>query len=286
MRAGPIGPGRAGSRAGALSLAAAGLGIASTAAQVFVLRDLLVSAAGDEASIGIGLSAWLAGIAAGAAWARTLRQDRAGGAVPLLLAAVSLSGGIAAIVGRLLRSAFAPPSGELPGLGLAFGLAAATVLPSGFLVGAAFTGVGALAGTLQGEPPDDVLTRLYAWESLGSLASGLVATFLVGVAVAPLPACLGGGLVTVLLALPVSRADPRGKRILLGTAAILSAAIVCSSPLDAFSERVRFRAISPDTPVAAVSDTPLARLVLAGDDVRHLYVNGRYSASFPDPYSF
>lgn len=97
-----------------LSLAATGLGLASTGAQVFLLRDLLVSAAGDEASIGIGFSSWLCGIAVGAILARRLSPDRASRLSPLLLAAVSLSGGSAAILGRLLRGAFAPPQESFP----------------------------------------------------------------------------------------------------------------------------------------------------------------------------
>ncbi len=268
-----------------LVLAATGLGLASTGAQVFLLRDLLVSAAGDEASIGIGLSSWLCGIAVGAILARRLSSDRAGRLSPFLLAAVSLSGGTAAIVGRLLRAALAPSAGELPGLGLTFVLAGATLLPAGLLVGSAFSALGAIAGRVPNEAPDDVLTRIYAFESLGSLVSGIAATFLVGVTVAPLPACLGAGLVAALLALPLANADRPGRRVLLGTAAGLAVAVLYSTSLDTASEKVRFRSISPGTPIAAVVDTPLAHLVLAGDEVRHLYVNGRYSASFPDPYS-
>ncbi|HEX9187595.1 MAG TPA: hypothetical protein VGB87_11010, partial [Vicinamibacteria bacterium] len=45
-------------------------GLLATAAQVLLLRELVVDAAGDEAAIGIGLAAWLLGIALGAAAAR------------------------------------------------------------------------------------------------------------------------------------------------------------------------------------------------------------------------
>lgn len=51
----------------------AAAGLAATSAQVLLLRDLLVSAAGDEAAIGAGYAAWFLGIALGAAaWRRFL----------------------------------------------------------------------------------------------------------------------------------------------------------------------------------------------------------------------
>jgi hypothetical protein len=40
---------------------------------VLLLRELVVDVAGDEAAIGVGLAAWLGGIAAGASVARRHR---------------------------------------------------------------------------------------------------------------------------------------------------------------------------------------------------------------------
>src|SRR5512141_3254681 len=53
---------------GHLAFLAAGL--IATAAQVLLLRELVVDVAGDEAAIGVGLAAWLTGIALGATLAR------------------------------------------------------------------------------------------------------------------------------------------------------------------------------------------------------------------------
>ena len=136
----------------------AAAGFAAIAAQVLLLRELLVCAAGDEAAIGAGLCAWLLGIALGAA------ARRRGAPGPVLSPAALLSllagaGGAGVVALRLLRVAAAPPAGELPGLGLVLFLASVSLLPSGALVGASFAALGAHAATLL--PPGEALARLY-----------------------------------------------------------------------------------------------------------------------------
>jgi len=67
--------------------ALAAAGFAATAAQVLLLRELLVSAAGDEGAIGTGLAAWLIGITLGAPLVSLLALAGAAGIVALRLAA-------------------------------------------------------------------------------------------------------------------------------------------------------------------------------------------------------
>ena len=174
----------------------AAAGLAATAAQVFLLRELLVSAAGDEASLAVGYAAWFLGIALGAEARRRLPAARAvpAGALVALLAASAAAG---IVLLRLLRAAAAPPPGELPGLGLVLLLASAALLPSGALVGASFAALGSFAATLL--PPGAALARLYVVESLGSLAAGVGASLLVGTLLAPFPAALLAGLLAALL---------------------------------------------------------------------------------------
>ncbi|HQR68508.1 MAG TPA: hypothetical protein PLB02_14055, partial [Thermoanaerobaculia bacterium] len=68
-------------------------GFAATAAQVLLLRELLVSAAGDEAAIGTGLAAWLLGIALGALAARRSSPERLPRLGAPLLSLLALAGG-------------------------------------------------------------------------------------------------------------------------------------------------------------------------------------------------
>ncbi len=256
----------------------AAAGFAATAAQVLLLRELLVSAAGDEAALGAGLAAWLAGIALGAA-ARRL------GSAGLFLSPVALlsllagAGGAGVVALRLLRVAAAPPAGELPGLGLVLLLASASLLPSGALVGASFAALGAHAATLL--PPGEALARLYVAESIGSLAAGAGASLLVGTLLPPLTAALLAGLAATLLLL--SSGLP-ARRPALAASVVLALVTAASRPLDDATERLRFAALSPAAPLVAVRDTPYAHLALGGDP-RELWENGTFSASFPDPYA-
>ncbi len=258
------------------AFAAAGFG--ATAAQVLLLRELLVCAAGDEAAIGAGLCAWLLGIALGAA---ARRRDVPGPVLSpfTLLSLLAGAGGAGVVVLRLLRVAAAPPAGEFPGLGLVLFLASASLLPSGALVGASFAALGAHAATLL--PPGEALARLYVVESVGSLAAGACASLLVGTLLPPLTAALLAGLVAALLLL--ASGHP-GRRPVLAAAALLALVSAASGPLDLATERLRFAALSPAAPLVSVRDTPHAHLALGGDPLQ-LWENGAFSATFPDPYA-
>ncbi len=256
----------------------AAAGLAATAAQVLLLRELLVCAAGDEVAISAGLCAWLLGIALGAA------ARRRGAHGPVLSPAALLSllagaGGAGVVALRLLRVAAAPAAGELPGLGLVLLLASVSLLPSGALVGASFAALGAHAATLL--PPGEALARLYVVESIGSLVAGAGASLLVGTFLPPLTAALLAGLAAALLLLA---SGLPGRRSALSASALLSLAAAASGPLDVATERLRFASLSPAAPLLAVRDTPHAHLALGGDP-RELWESGAFSASFPDPYA-
>lgn len=254
-------------------------GFAATAAQVLLLRELLVCAAGDEAAIGSGLAVWLLGVTVGAAACRRGTPLR-----PLppasLLSLLAGAGGAGIVVLRLLRAVAAPAAGELPGLGLVLLLASASLLPAGALVGACFVVLGTHASTLL--PPGNALARLYVAESTGSLLSGAGASLLVGTLLPPLPAALLAGLTAALLVLSSGFAPRRHS---LAAALLLALASAASDPLDDVTERLRFAALAPASPLVAVRDTPHAHVVLSGGDPLLLFESGAFAASFPDPYA-
>ncbi|HYN40988.1 MAG TPA: hypothetical protein VE129_04360, partial [Thermoanaerobaculia bacterium] len=256
----------------------AAAGFAALAAQVLLLRELLVCAAGDEAAIGAGLAAWLLGIALGAV------ARRRGAPGPVLSAAALLSllagaGGAGVVALRLLRVAAAPAAGELPGPGLVLLLASVSLLPSGALVGASFAALGAHAATLL--PPGEALARLYVAESIGSLVAGASASLLVGTLLPPLTAALLAGLAAALLLLA---SGLPGRRPALAASALLALAAAASGPLDRATERLRFASLSPAATLVAVGDTPHAHLALGGDPLQ-LWESGAFSSTIPDPYA-
>jgi spermidine synthase len=258
-------------------------GLLATAAQVLLLRELVVDVAGDEAAIGVGLAAWLGGIAAGATAARRRRVPAAPSDAGRGLALLALLPPLGIVAGRWLRLALAPGAGELPGLGLALALSVGTLAPPGAAVGWTFTTLAASASRLW--EAGEGIARVYVVESLGSLLGGVAVALLAGSWVAPLRLTALFGVAGSLLALAACRGGTLAGPRLQGTAAGLCLALFAAAPaLDDVSERARFSGTAPGLPLRASADTPYQHLALGGDEVLHLYASGQYVASFPDPW--
>ena len=265
-----------------LFFAAGGLALA---VQVTLLRELMVALQGDEAAVGLGLAAWLAGIAVGALLARGLAAGSPGKWAAAGFALLAVAGPAEVVVARLGRWALSPPAGEWMSLGPAFLLAAATLFPAGALVGFTFTALAAAAPGA-GWRPGEGLAGLYILESLGSLAGGLLVTFLVVPLLDPLRGiflCAGICLLTGSAAL--RRGILPGARVLpfLGMALAALSLPPLSRPLDDATVKARFRGLAPGIPLRAWADTPYQHVSLGGDGTRHLYSGGQYAGSFPDP---
>jgi spermidine synthase len=260
-----------------------GTGLLATAAQVLLLRELVVDVAGDEAAIGVGLAAWLAGIAGGAWTARRRRAAVAPHDATAGLALLTVLPILVIVAGRLMWQAFCPEAGQLPGVGLALAMSLATLAPPGALVGWSFTALASATSRLW--VAGEGIARLYVAESLGSIAGGLLVTLLAG-RLAPLCAAALAGVLAGAAALAAGRSRLLAGRRLLGGALVTAvAALVVSGPLDRWSERARFAGTAPGVPLREVLDTPYQHLVLGGDEVTNVYASGQYSGSFPDPYS-
>ena len=258
-------------------------GLLATAAQVLLLRELVVDVAGDEAAIGVGLAAWLAGIAVGARCARLRRALFAPGDAGIGIVLLAVLPPLAILGGRWLRLALAPGAGELPGLGLALLLSLATLAPPGAAVGWTFTALAASASRLW--EAGEGIARLYIVESLGSLLGGVAVALLAGSWVLPLRLAAAVGVVAALLALAACRGGTLAHPRLQGGAATLCLTLVAVAPaLDDRSERARFSGTAPGLTLRAAADTPYQHLALGGDDVLHLYASGQYVDSFPDPW--
>jgi spermidine synthase len=256
----------------------------AVAAQVLLLRELVVDVAGDELAIGIGLAVWLLGIGLGAACGRRRPASAAPRDAALGVAFLCLLPVLGVVGGRLLASSIGPEGGELPGLDLTLFIALATLAPPGATVGWTFATLAASASRFRAA--GEAITGLYVVESLGSLVGGLAVTLLVGPLLTPFrAAALFGALASALALLATPKGVVSGARALAAAAGLCGLALVASGPLDAWSERARFAGIAPGLPLEAVRDTPYQHLALGGGDgVWHLYAGGQYAASFPDPY--
>ncbi len=265
-----------------LFFAAGGVALA---AQFSLLRELMVALQGDEAAIAVGLSAWLAGIAAGAAVARLPGRFSPGRWAGLGFLLLSAAGPVEVLTARLGRWLLAPPPGELLSLGPAVLLAAAVLAPPGALVGFTFTLLAAAAPGA-GWRAGQGIAALYVLESLGSLAGGLLVTFVVVPLLTPLQGILLSAGFWLLVgsaaarrgAIPWRRALP-----ICGLALAALALPFLSRPLEEATVKARFRGLAPGIPLRAWVDTPYQHVAVGGDATRHLYTGGQYAGSFPDP---
>jgi len=259
-----------------------GFGALAMAAQVLLLRELMVALAGDESALGVGLACWLVGIVVGARLAR--RFVAAGlGAASAGLALLAAWAPVAVIASRLLRWVLPPAPGELPGLGSALACALITLAPAGALVGWTFTALASAAARTWSAGA--AITRLYITESLGALAGGVLVTFVLIPRLDPLRGALLGGGLALVLTLPGSRAGLlAGWRNLMALSAGLLLLVGAAGPLHGWTEQVRFAGTAPEIPLLSFTDTPYQHLALGGDEIRHLYSSGQYVGSFPDPY--
>ncbi len=278
----------------------ASAGALGIALQTVLLRELMVGLSGDEGAIGLGLGAWLIGIAGGAVTARRLVRRSPARFAALSLSLLICSGPLLVLGGRFLRLLLAPPPGEILSTGLSLVTALTLLGPPGALVGATFTALAAAAADLDGSP-DRGIGPLYVLESLGSLVGGIAVTWVVVPHLTPFRGAALLGAVGALLALPATaRMAGRGTRDVAigegllpgrGPLAILAAVLLALavSPagrrIEEASALARFAGLAPGMPLLAWTDTPYQNLAVSGDETRHLYSGGQYAGSFPDPVS-
>jgi spermidine synthase len=286
----PEGTRRASTARHALFAAAGALAIAL---QVILLRELMVALAGDESAVGLGLAAWLAGIAVGALLARRVVVGRPAFWMAAGFGLLALAGPVQVIAGRFFRLAMAPPAGELVSLGSSILISLVMLAPAGVLVGGTFTALAA-ATAAAGVSPGRGIARLYVFESIGSLAGGLAVTFLVVPFLSPLRGIALIAAACVALALPSAfTGTPGGRPLFPARGGILALGVflailshpVAAGPLEDWSARARFEGLAPGIPLVAWTDTSYQHVAVGGDEVRHLYAGGQYAGSFPDPVS-
>ncbi len=266
-----------------LFAAAGALGLGT---ELYLLREVLVALGGDETAVGLGLGAWLLGIALGAGAARALRGLRAGTLAAAGLGLLALAGWPAIVAARLGRGWLGVPAGELPSLGAALLLALGTFVLPGALVGGTFVALAAASTAAGDRDGQRAIGALYVAESLGSLAAGL----LVSLVLVPLRPPLAGMALLAALALALALPAARGGLIagrwalpLLVLGALGAAVAPPTARLEEWLQRARFGGLVRELPLLEWADTPYQSLAVGGGEVRALFASGEYVGSFPDP---
>ena len=262
----------------------AAAGAMALSIQIYTLREYMVALGGDEAAVGLGLFAWLAGIALGAAMARLLAARWSRELAAVALGLLAASGFVEMLLARLGRRLVSVPTGELFALGPSLALALEVFVIPGLLVGVGFVTIAASA-TRSDQRASEAIGRLYVFEAVGSLVAGTLASLVLIPLMRP---CAG---LLLLLALGLAAATPAAWARLIGgrrSLALLAAVLLLvalspvSTKIETATQRARFATQSQQGQLLDWDDTPYEHIALSRGDTHNLYANGVYVTSFPD----
>jgi spermidine synthase len=290
-------------------------GATAIIAQVLLLRECLIVVAGNELFIALFFGSWFAGIALGAAIGSVwrIRDERLAVWVPAFLALQVVLLPLLMISLRAVRSRWGWPAWELVPFFALLRLAIVHLCPFSFLTGLTFPMLCRLVGAGRDRSPQSIpsipsissipppanrtpataIGLVYAVESLGSLAGGATATFVLAVYCEPLTGAWALGALTMAnLAWFSLRAGGRSGRIATAASVALAAAFltVVATPIRPaiaqWSGNLRHRAYGAGFEWLAQRYTPYQYLELARrGDQYSLLSNGQFISSFPDPYA-
>ena len=263
------------------------LGFSAIVVQTVLLREFLVVCAGTELSFALVLCLWLLGVSAGAATgagAARRRRDASGALVACVLAQ-SVIAVLSILLARLARFPFPQYAGGYLPFWLSAVVAAILCVPVSFWVGFAFP---VTVRCLDVEDRVDPAARVYAFEALGSLAGGVLYTF---VLVSRLNAFTVVSVVSLacVLAVATSGRLRRGRRrgvILAATAIALAGLALAGHRIDAATQAIRYRCLQPAGDLVAYADSPYQNLSLGRYYEQYsLFGHGKLMGSFPDEYA-
>ncbi|MBI3923447.1 MAG: fused MFS/spermidine synthase [Armatimonadetes bacterium] len=262
------------------------LGFGSLIAQTVLLREFMVISYGNEMCIGALLAAWLFWIAVGAELggrvaARTRRPTfvfLAG----LLFAALTLPAEALGL--RYARLVLDMPAGEYIPFLIGALYAAFVIFPFSFVVGFTFP----LGLRLMGEEVRMDSSRvgwLWAAEAGGSLAGGLVFTFVLVGWVPPMY-CLGLVMVALFVAGHLLlHPNVHLPGLTFSTAVMAAACLLMAETSERATVAARWRSFGTHTQLVKSVDSKYQNIgVSHRDDQYSLYYDGHYSTSFPDDY--
>lgn len=297
-----------------LSAAMACAGVFGTLAQVLFTREMLVAFYGNELTLGTLFAAWFVGIGLGALAARWIGgrlSGRAEWVLAIVLAAAGLLLPFQVHLARVIREILGVPMGEYASFGRILAGSFGVFFPSSFAIGFLFPVACDMLARRAAKPGEadasapagaaGAVSRIYTYESLGSMAGGAALTFVLLPWLSPFRivflatafAMAGAALVT---------APRRARAVLAGLAVALAASAVLFPfwirPIERRAVEARWRAFGVigqgDTAEGAVK----VRLLRSENSVYQnlavtesegqftLYGNGQVLFVFPDPIGY
>lgn len=181
-------------------------GLSGIVAQILLLRELLIAGFGNELSIGIILANWLILESLGAFFVgRSI--ERVKKKVELFVGLVllfSLSFPAAIIASRIFKEFLGITTGEGLGLVPMFYSSFLILLPVSLSHGALFT-FGCKIYSLYSQEDAKAIGRVYIYETLGTIAGGIIFTYLLVLYFHSLQIAIGVGLLNLLVCLLILR---------------------------------------------------------------------------------
>lgn len=177
-------------------------GFASMAAQILIMRELLVVFYGNELSVGIMLAAWLFWVAAGSIAARSKRYTEEIFHLSLLSVAVLTPFTVFLI--RNIRNILGDAPGQIIGAG-AMALSSFVLLAPVCAVFGALFGLSCLLVSRNSNNTPSKTGKVYLIESAGAVAGGLAFNFIFVTLLGPLQTALFCGLLNTLAVLVIAQ---------------------------------------------------------------------------------
>lgn len=285
------------------------LGMFATLAQVLFLREMLVVFFGNELVIGCMLAGWFLGIGLGAFSARFMPRWLAESltserllSVLMFLMAVALPVQIYAV--RIVRELLHVPIGEYVSLGRIVSSSFLIFLPASFGIGMVFPVASELVSRSDDNASSGAATpvsRIYAWESFGSMIGGMVLTWLLMAMFSPLRIVLAAMSIGSAAAAVIStRREMRTAPALLMVCTVLLAPLY-PGLVDNIERRVverqwqafgvlqsgHDRQSSQDSRIVRSENSVYQNLTVTESVGQFtLYSNGRVMFVFPDPIGY
>jgi len=210
------------------------VGASGLAAQILLLREFLIVAAGNELAIGIFLGNWLVLEAAGCLLAGRLRAAAPAAAFAWCQILFAAALPAALFAARSLRQLCGAAPGEGLGLAALFVSSLLLLAPVSAPHGALF----ALAGRIRRRHTPETGGFIYGWETWGTLAGGLILTFWLIPHFNSFRIVLAFCCLNFLACLPLLRGsgDERAPRLagLCALAALAAAILACGPAADAW----------------------------------------------------
>jgi spermidine synthase len=257
------------------------LGVVSQVAQVVLLRELLMVFHGNELSIGIIFSAWLAWVGVGSALG-TLLAERSKRVLPaLLLNAMTLLPLLAltVLVIRGLRGCF----DVLPGAYLSLGdivLASFTVLaPACILVGMQFVLLAKCWRQQDRAESTSGASKSYIAEAVGNILGGIAFTFVMVQHLNSLQSVVLAGMLMVAAALwagrrssPCGAALPGPLQAAAGLMLLLAGgSLAFLGELDEWAHRLHWRQLAPDHELVEMRVSRFGNIAVARRDDQYSF---------------